>query len=128
MAEEQHVIAREQNGRVVVTIDGYELQDMFSDVFAEQFDLDVEYFTEEGDFPNEKYILTFKEGTVFEKVQEAITSVDMLEIERVGKIGKESPWKEAIRPKVFDRETVRVLAVCGAMIAAGIGYLAYKIL
>ncbi len=127
MAEQQYVVAAYENGRITVKIDDYELEDMFSDIFTEQFDLDVEYFTANGEFPNEQYILTFKEGTSFEKVQEAIASVSQIEIERVWQLNKVNPWKDAVRPRNNDWKTIRKLAFYGAGIAVLLGYWLFRV-
>ena len=81
-----HIQVREAEGRVVVTIDDYELFDYVENFLIEQCDLEYDYMTKSEDRGRSFFSIHFPLDVTIERVSSAVYELSATEIERISRL------------------------------------------
>jgi len=81
-----HVRVSTEGGRIVLTIDDWELFDYVGDFLAEQRDIEYEYMVESSDGSRRFFSMYFPTTVDPDSVSAALESLDAEEVERIWRV------------------------------------------
>lgn len=86
----QHIVLnKDENGRVTIDIDDWELFDFIDDYLTEQFDIAFNYMKEcVKDDGSKVYRMYFEPNFTLEQIDKAINNIDNQEITSIRKLNK----------------------------------------